>query len=99
VITTLASSGGWDLAKGVRTSGPLHYLSYLCCNLTHSHRVSRLRQLLHSISHWPAAVVGTWPKVFVPPVPSTTTPTYAVTSLTHSLTRMLELSQAGQIAE
>jgi hypothetical protein len=25
---SLASSGGWDLAKGVRTSGPLHYLSY-----------------------------------------------------------------------
>jgi hypothetical protein len=30
-------SSGWDLViKGVRTSGPLHYHSYLCCNITHS---------------------------------------------------------------
>jgi hypothetical protein len=42
----------------------------------------------YSISHCPAAVVGTWSKVFVPPVPPTSTPTYVVThSLTHSLTR------------
>ena len=41
-----------------------------------------MSQLLRSISHCPTAVVGTWSKVFVPPVPSTTTPTYAVNSLT-----------------
>jgi len=34
---SLSSSGGWDLAKGVRTSGPLHYHSYLCCNITLTH--------------------------------------------------------------
>jgi hypothetical protein len=61
---------------------PCH--SYLRHGTAQNERVSRLSQLLHSISHCPAAVVGTR-KVFVPPVPPTTTPTYVVTSLTHSL--------------
>ena len=46
-------------------------------------------------------VVGTWSKVFAPPVPSTANPTNAVTSLTHSLTRderSLGRASAGLLA-
>jgi hypothetical protein len=57
---------------------PCH--SYLRHGTAQNERASRLSQLLHSISHCTAAVVGSWSKVCVPPVPSTTTPTYVVTS-------------------
>jgi hypothetical protein len=72
--------------------------SYLRHGTAQNKRVSRLSQLLHSISHCPAAVVGTWPKVFVPPVPSTTTPTYAVTSLTHTVAAALQQRRRGKRA-
>ena len=36
VITTMLRDGGWDLVKGVRTSGPFHCQPYQCCNFTHS---------------------------------------------------------------
>jgi hypothetical protein len=43
--------GGWDLVKGVRTSGPSHCQHYHCCNFTHS-----LTPLVELVEH-PAGTI------------------------------------------
>ena len=42
-FTTMSRDGGWDLVKGVRTSGPSHCQPYQCCNFTHSSLTSTTR--------------------------------------------------------
>jgi hypothetical protein len=50
----MSREGGWDLVKGVRTSGPFHCQPYQCCNFTHSHIVITLRNYMAlAISHNP----------------------------------------------